>query len=67
MTSDVEARVRAICLGLPEVTEKLTHGSPGFFMRKQFAMLWPNGHHDHVDWDEVGELLDDAYRLIAPA
>ena len=106
MTSDVEDRVRAICLSLPEATEKLTHGAPGFFVRKQFVMLWPNGHHDRgfahlwcaaepgaqealiatserffrppyvghrgwigirldgdVDWDEVGELLEDAYRL----
>jgi len=102
--------VRAICLGFPEATEKTTHGAPGFFIRKQFAMLWPNGHHDRefahlwcaadpggqealiatseryfrppyvghrgwvgvrldgdVPWDEVPELLEDAYRLIAPA
>jgi hypothetical protein len=44
---DVETRVRAICLALPEVTEKLSHGAPGFFVRKQFVMLWPDGHHDH--------------------
>jgi predicted DNA-binding protein (MmcQ/YjbR family) len=110
VTVDIEGRVRAICLGFPEVTEKTTHGAPGFFVRKQFAMLWPNGHHDHdfahlwcaveagaqealsstseryfrppyvghrgwvgfrldgdVDWDEVAELLQDAYRLVAPA
>jgi hypothetical protein len=43
---DVEQRVRAICLALPEVTEKLSHGSPAFFVGKQFVMLWPDGHHD---------------------
>ncbi|HEX8770195.1 MAG TPA: MmcQ/YjbR family DNA-binding protein [Acidimicrobiales bacterium] len=43
----VEARVRSICLALPEVTEKLSHGAPAFFVKKQFLMLWPNGHHDH--------------------
>jgi hypothetical protein len=43
----VETRVRAICLALPEVTEKLSHGAPGFFVGKQFVMLWPDGHHDH--------------------
>jgi hypothetical protein len=107
---DVEGRIRAICLGLPEVTEKTTHGAPGFFVRKQFAMLWPTGHHDQefahmwcaaeagaqealvatseryfrppyvghrgwvgvrldgdVRWEEVTELLEDAYRLLAPA
>lgn len=43
---DVEARVREICLGFPEVTEKLSHGAPAFFVRKQFVMCWPGGHHD---------------------
>jgi hypothetical protein len=104
-------RVRAICLRLPEVTERLSHGSPAFFVGRQFVMLWPHGHHDHhfphlwcaaptgaqdelvasdphryfrppyvggrgwvgvrldgeVDWDEVAELCEDAYRVIAPA
>jgi hypothetical protein len=43
----VEDRIRAICMGLPQVTEKTSHGSPAFFVNKQFVMLWPNGHHDH--------------------
>jgi hypothetical protein len=43
----IESRVRAICLALPEVTEKPSHGSPAFFVKKQFVMLWPEGHHDH--------------------
>jgi hypothetical protein len=107
---DVEDRVRAICLALPAVTEKPSHGSPAFFAGKQFVMLWANGHHDHdfphlwcaapagaqdelvgshpqifrppyvghrgwlglrldatIDWDEVAELIEDAYRSIAPA
>jgi hypothetical protein len=47
-SSDVMARLRAICLALPEVTEKLSHGSPAFFAGKQFVMAWPSGHHDHT-------------------
>ena len=47
MADDVEERVRAICLQLPEVTEKLSHGAPAFFVKRQFVMLWPDGHHDH--------------------
>lgn len=47
MVADVEGRVRAICAALPEVTERLSHGAPGFFVGKQFLMLWPDGHHDH--------------------
>ena len=85
--------------------------SPAFFVRKQFVMLWPDGHHEHdfphlwcaaplgaqdesvatdpgryfvppyvgargwlgmrldgdVDWDEVAERCEDAYRTVAPA
>jgi hypothetical protein len=44
---DVEARVRAICLAFPDVTERASHGAPAFFVGKQFVMLWSNGHHDH--------------------
>ncbi len=34
-------------MALPDVTERLSHGAPAFFVKKQFLMLWPNGHHDH--------------------
>ncbi len=105
------ARIREICLGLPEVTERPSHGSPAFFVRKQFVQLWPDGHHDHgfphlwcaapfgaqdeligarpgvffippyvggrgwvgvrldgrVDWEEVAQVCEDAYRVVAPA
>ena len=108
--TDIVERVRAICLALPEVTEKLSHGSPAFFAPKQFVMLWPEGHHgnhfphlwcaapsgaqgDHisreperffrppyvggrgwvgvrldgaVDWTELEDIIEDAYRVIAP-
>jgi hypothetical protein len=41
-------RIRAVCLGLPEVTERLSHGSPCFFVRgkRTFVMTMPDGHHD---------------------
>jgi hypothetical protein len=42
---DVEERIRVICLGLPGVTEKLSHGAPAFFAGQQFLTLWLNGHH----------------------
>ncbi|HEV7862475.1 MAG TPA: MmcQ/YjbR family DNA-binding protein [Acidimicrobiia bacterium] len=45
--TNVEERVRAICLALPEATERVSHGSPAFYVGKQFVMLWANGHHDH--------------------
>lgn len=43
---DVTGRVRSICMALPEVTERLSHGAPAFFVGKQFVMVWPEGHHD---------------------
>jgi hypothetical protein len=108
---DVEGRVRAICLALPKTSEKLSHGSPAFFVIKQFVALWSTGHHDHqfphlwcaappgaqeglvaaaptrffrppyvggrgwlgmrldgrVDWAEVHDVCEDAYRAVAPA
>ena len=40
-------RVRRICATLPEVTEKLSHGEPTFFIRKKvFAMIANNHHND---------------------
>ena len=110
MPADLTARVREICTGFPEVTERPSHGAPAFFVGKQFAMLWADGHHDEPrphfwcaagsgmqdeliasvprcfrppyvghrgwvgylldgrpNWDEVAELLEDAYRAVAPA
>jgi hypothetical protein len=108
-SDDLAARVRAICLGFPGATERLTHGAPGFFAGRQFVMLWAGGHHGTdfphlwcaapsgaqealvasapdrffrppyvggrgwigvrldgpVDWAEVAELCEDAYRCIA--
>jgi hypothetical protein len=35
-------RIRAICLAFPEVTERLSHGTPTFFVRdkKAFVYAW---------------------------
>src|SRR2546430_198659 len=44
----IEDRVRAICMALPGVTEKLSHGAPAFSAGKQFVQLWAGGHHDHT-------------------
>jgi len=40
-------RLREICLALPEATERLSHGTPNFFVRdrKVFVTAWPDGHH----------------------
>jgi predicted DNA-binding protein (MmcQ/YjbR family) len=102
--------LRELCMALPEVTERLSHGEPTWFVRdkKVFVML-SNHHHDDrlafwcaapegaqemlvwsdperyfrppyvghrgwlgvyldvpVDWDEIENLVTDAYCLIAP-
>ena len=113
MADDLAERLRAICLALPEVTERPSHGAPAFFVRdkKSFLQLWASGHHDDdfphlwcaappgaqaelvagapdrffrppyvggrgwigvrldgdVDWAEITELCQDAYRAVAPA
>ena len=45
---DVLARVRELCLGLPETTERLSHGAPSFFVRgkRAFLMVMTNHHGD---------------------
>lgn len=47
--SDVTDRVRAACQGLPEVTERPSHGAPTWFIRdkKSFVTVWAFGHHDN--------------------
>jgi hypothetical protein len=39
-------QVRRICLGFPEVTERLSHGSPSFFIRgKRTIAMFVDDHH----------------------
>ncbi len=39
--------VRRICLALPEVTERLSHGAPSFFVRgKKTVVMFVDDHHD---------------------
>jgi len=107
------AELREIALGYPGATEKVSHGRPGFFVTKMFAMYGGSTKEtgqmvavNHcvmvkvdesdraalqqderffypayvgvsgwlgldftaatVDWDEVRELVDASYRLVAP-
>ncbi|WP_219413636.1 MmcQ/YjbR family DNA-binding protein [Pseudonocardia nigra] len=106
--TDPLPRLRALCTALPEVTEKVSHGEPTWFVRKVFVM-YADHHHDdrvalwcaappgaqeelvaadperffrppyvgghgwlgvwldgEVDWDEIAEIVTDAYRQVAP-
>ena len=48
MYDDALIQLRRICLALPEVTERLSHGSPAFFVRekKTLVNLFDNHHGD---------------------
>jgi hypothetical protein len=41
-------RIRKICLGLPETSERLSHGAPTFFVRgkRAFVMVLTDHHGD---------------------
>ena len=61
-------RVRAACLALPEVTERLSHGSPTWFIRGKKTFVTYVDHHHGVDWIALwvaaapgvqGELVDE--------
>ena len=111
MADDPLDALRRLCLALPEVTKRLSHGEPTWFVRgKKTFVMYANHHHDDrlafwcaappgaqealvagapdryfvppyvggrgwvgayldvaVDWDEIGELVRDAYRAVAPA
>jgi hypothetical protein len=103
-------QLRRLCLALPEVTERLSHGEPAWFVRdKTLFVMFADHHHDDrlafwcaappdaqaamvaampdrffvppyvgvrgwvgirldvpVDWEEIAEIVTDAYRTVAP-
>jgi hypothetical protein len=48
MNGEVLDRIRTICAGLPETSERLSHGHPSFFIREKrsFVMVLDNHHGD---------------------
>ena len=58
MADDPLAALRRLCLSLPEVTERLSHGEPTWFVRdkKTFVTLSDHHHDDRVGiWAAAGE------------
>lgn len=49
LQNGVLKRLRAVCLALPETSERLSHGAPSFFVREKrcFLMLLDNHHGDN--------------------
>ncbi|MEQ7124045.1 MmcQ/YjbR family DNA-binding protein [Actinopolymorpha sp. B11F2] len=108
--TDPLMRLRALCVAMPEVTERPSHGEPTWFVRdKKVFVSYADHHHDDrlgfwcaapegvqtmlvegepelfyrppyvghrgwlgvyldvdVDWDRIAEIVEDAYRMVAP-
>lgn len=81
MTATAEAalkRARKLCLGLPEVNERPSHGAPTFFIREKrsFVMFLDNHHGDgrlgwlgarldrRLDNPELAGAIEDAYETV---
>jgi hypothetical protein len=46
-TGDPLPQLRALCLALPEVTERVSHGEPTWFVRgKKTFVMYSDHHHD---------------------
>ncbi len=44
--ADPFARVRQICLALPDSGERLSHGEPTFFVKNKVFVMCANNHHN---------------------
>src|SRR5437762_7587185 len=69
MSQQQVARVRRICLSLPETTERLSHGEPTFFVRNKAFVKFANNHHGdgHVAvWLPVPHGMQDQLIQAAP-
>lgn len=110
MAPDPLETLRALCLALPEASERPSHGEPTWFVqgKKTFASYADHHHDDRVafwcaapdgaqaalvsahpdrffrppyvghrgwlgvwldvpvDWDEIADLVEAAYRVVAP-
>lgn len=60
--------IRTHCLTLPEVTEKLSHGEPTWFVRGRSFAMFANRHHDDrvAVWCAAPEGLQEALMQSAP-
>lgn len=49
MATDPVQRLRALCLALPETTERMSHGEPAFFVRGKAQFVMVDNHHHGAD------------------
>jgi hypothetical protein len=59
-------RVRELCLALPEVTDRPSHGSPAWFIRGRHRG-WVGVHLNRgLDWNEIAGAIEEAVLVVAP-
>lgn len=46
MSEEHLARVRRLCLALPDTSERLSHGEPTFFVHKKVFVMFADHHHN---------------------
>ena len=46
VSSQQVARVRRLCLALPDTSERLSHGEPTFFVHNKLFVMFANNHHN---------------------
>lgn len=60
-------RVRRLCLALPEVTERTSHGEAAWFVKKQFVMFADHHHDDRVGiWAAAPENAQARWLDVGP-
>jgi hypothetical protein len=45
MSERLLARVRRLCLALPDTSERLSHGEPTFYVGKKVFVMFADNHH----------------------
>ena len=62
-------RLRSLCIGLPEVEERLSHGEPTWFHKgkRSFVMLANHHHNDRLAfWCAAAEGAQEAFLAADP-
>ena len=66
-TQDSLERLRALCVSLPGVSERWSHGEPSWFVKKQFVSLADRHHDDRVAfWAAAPDGAQDHWLALDP-
>jgi len=69
ISPDPYGRIRAVCLALPQVTERLSHGEATWFAGKRVFVTSADRHHDdrRAVWIAAGEGVQETLADADPA